>query len=240
MANDPLASPPLIAAEPAGSRPTIRASRLRSLSASETPISELAVPMPWQNARTSPRLCSQTSRPSWVSMPRDRVRVVELIGRVGARLLRQLPRALDHVADVLSGHVPAALDGRDQLDLRAEGAHQLHPLLAEAFGDDDPRAIALAAADERECRAGAAARVLHDRCPLPQQAVAFRALEHRQRRAVLHRAGRVAVLELHPDLGAALRRDALQSHERRVSDRIENPGCCHRLRAYSCDLSARI
>jgi len=61
-------------------------------------------------------------------MPGDRAQVVELIGRAGARLLRELPRALDHVADVLSGHVAAALDGKDQLDLRPQRAHHLHPL----------------------------------------------------------------------------------------------------------------
>jgi len=42
-------------------------------------------------------------------------------------------RTLDHVADVLRSHAAAFFDRGDQLELRAERAHQLHALLAEAF-----------------------------------------------------------------------------------------------------------
>jgi hypothetical protein len=84
------------------------------------------------------------------------------------------------------------------------------------------RTVALGAADERERRAGAAAGVLDDRRPGLDQAVALGALDHREPHSVLHRTGRVAVLELDPDLGAATWDDPMQAHERRVADRAED------------------
>ena len=62
-------APPLIAADAAGSRPTILISRSRVLSASETPISDPLVPIPWQKAVTRPSVCSQISRPSCSRWP---------------------------------------------------------------------------------------------------------------------------------------------------------------------------
>ena len=44
-----------------------------------------------------------------VAMVRDRIRIVELVGRVVAGLGRQLSCALDHVADVLRGDARPAL-----------------------------------------------------------------------------------------------------------------------------------
>src|SRR5262245_35068498 len=54
-------SPPPIAADEAGSCPWMKTPCGRS--ASETPMRELAVPIPWQNAVTRPSVCSQISRP---------------------------------------------------------------------------------------------------------------------------------------------------------------------------------
>ena len=62
----PALAPPM-AAEPVGSWPWMTTPRGRS--ASDTPISELPVPMPWQKAVTLPALCSQISRPSWSRWP---------------------------------------------------------------------------------------------------------------------------------------------------------------------------
>src|SRR5438128_4649865 len=104
------------------------------LRASEMPMTELAVPMPWQNAVTRPSVCSQISRPSRSTWSGMMYGLVELIGGVVPRLSRQLARPRDHPVDVLSGHEALALDGRDHLELRAERPHQLHPLLAEAVG----------------------------------------------------------------------------------------------------------
>ena len=55
---------PVIAADPAGSSAAIRIARSCAFSACDTPTSEVAVPMPWQNAVTRPDVCSQISRPS--------------------------------------------------------------------------------------------------------------------------------------------------------------------------------
>ena len=54
-------SPPLITADEAGSCAWMKTPCGRS--ASETPITVPAVPMPWQNAVTRPSVCSQISRP---------------------------------------------------------------------------------------------------------------------------------------------------------------------------------
>jgi hypothetical protein len=193
--------------------------------------------MPWTNAATFPPVCSQISRPSRARWPGDRVRVIELVGRVRAGLARELGGALDHVRDVLRRDAAALLEGRQQLQLRPERAGQPDPLLAEAFGDDNLRGIALRAADERERRPGAAAGVLDHRRARLEQAVPLGALDHRERHPVLHRAGRVAVLELDPDLGA-LGRDSPQPDERGVADRVEDPAILGR--PYSRPLSRRI
>jgi hypothetical protein len=59
--------PPEIAAEPAGSSPLMNTPRGRNASA--TPMSDDAVPIPWQNAVTRPPDCSQISRPRWSRCP---------------------------------------------------------------------------------------------------------------------------------------------------------------------------
>ena len=95
-------------------------------------------------------------------------------------------------------------DGID-VELRAERPHQLEPLLGEAVGHHDQRAVTLRAADERERGPGAAAGVLDDRVAGRDQPVALGPFDHRQGHPVLHRAGRVRVLELQPELGAVRR-----------------------------------
>src|SRR5919199_1346572 len=95
IANDPC-GPPVIAADPAGSSPTTWTPRGRS--ATETPMSDPAVPIPWQKAVTRP---------------------------------------LDHPPDVLRSNTAPPFDGLEHLELGAERAHELEPLLGEAVGDDD-------------------------------------------------------------------------------------------------------
>jgi hypothetical protein len=152
----------------------------------------------------------------------DDVRAVELIGRVVAGPRSELTGALDHVADVLRRHLGPPFDRRNDVELRSERAHQLEALLGEAVRDHDQRAVPLRAGDERECRTRAAARVLDERVARRDQSVALGALDHRQRHAVLHRAGRVPVLELQPQLRAVRRHAPPQPHERRVPDRVED------------------
>ena len=70
----------------------------------------------------------------------------------------------------------------------------------ERIRGDDPQRVALDRADERQRRAGAAAGVLDHRLARPQAPGPLGALDHRQRHAVLVRAGRVAALQLDPHL----------------------------------------
>src|SRR6185295_4060343 len=76
-----------------------------------------------------------------IAMVRNRMRVVELVGREVARSLCELGRALDHVVDVLRSDTRPALDGLHHVKLGAERADQLEPLLREAVGDDDQTAV---------------------------------------------------------------------------------------------------
>ena len=137
-------------------------------------------------------------------------------------LLGELGGAGDHVPNVLRGDLRPPLDGRNDVDLRAERPHQLEALLGEAVGHHDQSAIPLRPADERERRAGTSARVLDDCVAGSEEPVALGTLDHRERHPVLHRPGRVAVLELQPELSAIRRRATAQTHERSVPDRLEN------------------
>src|SRR5438105_2864155 len=83
-----------------------------------------------------------------VPVVRDRIPVVELVGRVMAGVRRELGRPLDHVVDVPSGHARATLHRRDDVELGTESPHELETLLREAIGDHDQAAVALRAADK--------------------------------------------------------------------------------------------
>src|SRR5215831_7123465 len=160
--------------------------------------------------------------PQMVAVMRNGIGIVELVGRIVARQRRELRGALDHVADVLRRHLRTALDRLHDVEIGTEGSHQLEALLGEAVRHHDHAPVALRATDERERGPRAAARVLDDRVTFLQQAVALGPLDHRHRHPVLHRAARVAVLELQPQLRAVLRRAACQADERRVADRVED------------------
>ncbi len=134
--------------------------------------------------------------PEVIAMTGDHVGVVELVGCVVAGLGGELAGVLDHAADVLGGDARPPLDRLDHLELCAESAHQLEPLLGEAVGDHDPAAIALGSADERHRGSRAPARVLDHRRLRVDQPVPLGALDHGERHPVLHRAAGVEVLEL--------------------------------------------
>ena len=155
-------------------------------------------------------------------MIRDDVRVVELVGCVMPRFLGQLASTGDHVANVLRSDLWPPLDGRNDVELRAERPHQLEALFGEAVGDHDQSAISLRPADERERRTGTSARVLDHRFAGRKQPVPLGTLDHCERHPVLHRPGRVAVLELQPHVGAVGRHAMAETHNRSVPDRFEN------------------
>jgi hypothetical protein len=165
--------------------------------------------------------------PEVVAVVREWIGTVELVGRVVPRLRGELAGARDHVVDVLRRDVGPALDGLDDVELGAERAHELEAFLGEAVGHHDQTPVALRAADERERRACAAAGVLDHGVAGVQQAVAFCTLDHGERHPVLHRPRRVAVLELHPQLGTVRGRAPRQPHERGIPDRSEDVHSLH-------------
>jgi hypothetical protein len=159
-----------------------------------------------------------------VAVVRDRIWIVELIGRVVARLSRELGRPFDHVVDVLRRHPGPALHRRDDVEVGAEGAHELAAFLGETVGDHDQAAVAPGTADERERGPSTTSRVLDDGVARREHAFPLGSLDHRKRHPVLERAGRIAVLELQPQLRAVCGRAARQTHERRVADGVEDRG----------------
>src|SRR5262249_49461720 len=121
-----------------------------------------------------------------LAVVRHRIGRVEMIRRGVAPEAGKLARPLNHVLDVLWSDAWTALDGLDDVELRAEGARQLEALLREAIRHHDQAAVTLRAADERERRPGASTRVLDDRVAFVQQVGALRALDHRQRHPSPH------------------------------------------------------
>ena len=155
-------------------------------------------------------------------MSRDDVWVVELVGRVVTRPLRQQGRSLDHVVDVLRRHVGTTVDRRNDVDLGAERSHDLEALLRKAVGHHDQCLIPLRLADERERRTGTPTRVLDDSVAPRNQPITLRALDHRERHTVLHRARRIAIFELEPHLGAIPGHAVTQPDDGCVPDRFED------------------
>ena len=88
------------------------------------------------------------------------------------------------------------------IDPRAEKAHELAALDAEALGHRHDERVALGGADHREADAGVAARRLDDGLAGPERAVALGGLDHAEGEAVLDRAERVERLELDVELDA--------------------------------------
>ena len=106
------------------------------------------------------------------------------------------------------------------------GAHRLgvqHLLARHLVGHDQQRAIALAAADQREPEPGIAGGRLDDGAAGLEPAVRLGRLDHGARRTVLERAGGVGAFELE-EQPAGPRVDARHLDERRVADEVEDRG----------------
>src|SRR5207344_828411 len=88
-------------------------------------------------------------------------------------------------------------------------------------GGDDPDAVALDGADERERSAGASPRVLDDGAPGLQPTVRLRTRNRGEGHPVLDAPGGVLRLELHEDLPAVGGNDLAQSDHRRVADGLK-------------------
>ncbi|MPN07166.1 hypothetical protein SDC9_154432 [bioreactor metagenome] len=144
------------------------------------------------------------------------VRVGELVEHAALALL---DHGVGEVAGVL--HAPAL--GR-QDEFGAKGLHGLGTLDGQVLGHDQHHAVALDGRRHGQRDAGIAGSRLDQRVARLDVAARFGALDHRQRRAVLDRAGRVVAFELgQDDIAAAFvinAGDTHQAHQRRVSDKI--------------------
>ena len=138
--------------------------------------------------------------------------VLELPRHEPAMSVRQFDRLLDHS--------DRPLGGRRDDDLCAQKAHQSPPFDAEALGHGDNERIAFRGADHGEPDAGVAARRLDDRLAGLEFAGSFRRLDHAERQTVLDRAQRVEGLDFHVEIHP-LRGEAVDPHDRRVSDRLQ-------------------
>ena len=115
---------------------------------------------------------------------------------------------------------------RQHFQPRAERPHRLQLLLGEGIGGHEVRLISARGADHGQRAAGAAAGVVDHAAAWLQLAPALGAEDHRQRHAVLHAAGWIGALPLHPDLDAFGGRQALEADERGLSD-LHGAFCLH-------------
>ncbi|OIQ75420.1 hypothetical protein GALL_429110 [mine drainage metagenome] len=155
-----------------------------------------------------------------------RTRVVgvgELVEHAAAAFALQL---LGEVARVLH-----AAGTRRQHQFGAVGLHRLRALDRQILGHDQQHAVAEHRRGHRQRDAGVARGGLDQRVSGADFAALLRAADHRQRRAVLDRTGRVVAFELGQQHVAAARRvgagDARELHQRRVADGLVQGGISH-------------
>ena len=149
----------------------------------------------------------------------ERIAVVELVGGEGALVGDDLGGPAHHRRDQV-GWMPCGLS---MISSSAPNAAMVRSFsAANAFDVTIRRRVALHRADEGERAAGRPARVLDHGPPGAQQALALGALDHRQRHAVLVRAGRVGRLELHPHLGVVGAGQPREPDDGRVADGCED------------------
>ncbi len=175
-------------------------------------------------------------RPAGAEAGHERRDLVELLEDLRRRAVvvrqrvRRVAVLVRHVVrGVLGGHLQRQLDGavgalvaRRVDDLRAVHLQQLRPLRRHVVGHDDLELVALVRADHRQRDAGVARGRLEDRLAGADRALLLGVLDQRARDAVLDRTGRVLGLELRPQAHAGLRRQALELHQRRVADRLDD------------------
>ena len=169
-------------------------------------------------ASISPPVCSQISGAG---------RQVVRLGVRHVRVLVGLEAAGDLLGEprrhrvVRLGRV--VVDGRRRdHDLGAVAAQHRDLLLAHLVGHHEDAAVALLRRGDREPDARVAGGRLDDRAAGPELAVALGRLDHREPDAVLVRAARVHELELREDRSRHVLRDAVEPHDRRGADEVED------------------
>src|SRR6202158_5692473 len=140
------------------------------------------------------------------------------------KLIQNQPLArIAHALGRVARKLHAALFGREH-ELGAESRHRLPPFDTQMLGHHEHHAIAAHRCHHRERDAGIAAGGLDQGVARLDEAAALGAEHHRERRAVLYRAGRVVALQFgEKDIGG-LPRNALQAHEGRVANEVIERG----------------
>src|SRR5882672_11630672 len=98
-----------------------------------------------------------------------------------------------------------------------------HLFTRHLVGDNQQRAITLAAADQRKAEPGIAGCRLDDRAAGLEMSVSLRGLDHGPCRPILDRAGRVCTFEFEKQ-AARSAVDPRHFHERRVANQVEDGG----------------
>ncbi len=135
-----------------------------------------------------------------------------------------------HVLGQVARVLHAAALGREQ-QLGAERLHGLGALHRQVLRHDQHHPVALDRRGHGQGDAGVAGGGLDQRVAGLDLAALLGPADHRQRRSVLHRAGRIVAFELAQDhiaaLAVVLRTDALQRHQRRLADGVFERGVVH-------------
>ena len=163
---------------------------------------------------------------------RDRRQVGEQLGAgglvVGAGVGLVAVLVEHHPVGVLRGQLlghphglVAAAGRRRRDDLRTPRAEQLGALGRRVLGHDADQPVAALLGDHRQRDARVARGRLQQGGAGVEQPVLLRLVDHGERRAVLDRAGRIAVLELRPEPDVGRRREPGQADERRAADGVE-------------------
>ena len=150
---------------------------------------------------------------------------------VGVRVLVGLERAGDLACEAVGDAVvrlgAVGRDGRGRHhDLGAVRGEHVALVLADLVGAHEDAPVAALLGDEREAHAGVAGGRLHDGAAGLQLALGLRGVDDPPRDAVLRRAARVEVLELHQHRG--IRHplgDPVELDERGVADEIDDGLC---------------
>ncbi|MNE05037.1 hypothetical protein D3C80_975890 [compost metagenome] len=152
---------------------------------------------------------------------------------VGQRVV-QVAELVEHLAAPfalhLQRHVTSALHTlglAHQHQLGAVGAHRRLALGAHVVRHDQDHAVTLDRRGHGQGDAGVAGGGLDQRIAGADVAAQFGVADHRQRRPILHRAGRIVALQLDQQGVGGFARQALQAHQRGVADAVGNGGKLH-------------
>ena len=145
--------------------------------------------------------------------------VGERIIRIGKLVENQALAVCLHAFGHIAGffHPPCF---RRQHKFRAVGRHALPALDRQVFRHDQNHAVAPHCRDHGKCDTGVATGGFNQGIARLDAPALLRPADHRQRRPVLHRAGRVVAFELGKNDVAGGPRNALQAYQWRVANDI--------------------